>query len=214
MKLYLIFAALLTSLTLADDNEKPAPIPDFTKGGVIPAKKKHDWNLGVTGLRGWMYSDQLVTSDARQIAVTKVEEGSPAQGTINVGDVILGVSGKAFSYDPRTEFGKALTVAESEAGAGKLALTRWRAGQVVEVVIQLPVLGSYSPTAPFECSKSKIILEQGCKALAARMEKPDYGEGVPDPIVRSLNALALLASGEPSYHRLVKQEAEWGADFT
>jgi hypothetical protein len=37
-----------------------------------------------------------------------------------VDDVILGVGGKRFSYDPRTEFGKALTVAESEAGGGRL----------------------------------------------------------------------------------------------
>ena len=32
-----------------------------------------------------------------------------------VGDVILGVGGKAFSVDPRTEMGQALTAAESEA---------------------------------------------------------------------------------------------------
>ena len=50
-------------------------------------------------------------------------------GTLAVGDVILGVGGKPFSYDPRTEFGKALTVAQSEAGGGRLALTRWRAGR-------------------------------------------------------------------------------------
>ncbi len=36
--------------------------------------------------------------------------------------------GKLFSYDPRTGLGKALTAAESAAGSGKLALTRWRAG--------------------------------------------------------------------------------------
>ncbi len=36
--------------------------------------------------------------------------------------------GKPFSYDPRTGLGKALTAAESAAGSGKLALTRWRAG--------------------------------------------------------------------------------------
>ena len=116
--------------------------PDFTKGDAIPAKAKHDWNLGPTGLRGWMFCDKLVTTDARQISITKVEKGSPADGVFLVGDVILGVGGKLFSYDPRTEFGKALTSAESEAGAGKLAVTRWRAGKAEEVALKLRVLGS------------------------------------------------------------------------
>jgi hypothetical protein len=65
-----------------------------------------------------------------------------------VGDVILGVGGKPFASDPRVEFGRALTAAESERGGGKLRLTRWRKGSTGEVVVKLPVLGSYSPTAP------------------------------------------------------------------
>lgn len=186
-------------------------IPDFTKGDAIPAGAKHDWNLGATGLRGWMFCDKMVTSDARQIAVTKVEKGSPADGILAVGDVILGVGGKAFSYDPRTELGKALTAAESDAGGGKLALTRWREGKAEEVVVKLAVFGSYSATAPFDCEKSKRILEQGCKALAEKVAQPSHGE---DAIVRSLNALALLASGNPAYLPLVKREAEWAAAYT
>ncbi len=190
-------------------------LPDFTKGDAIPAKAKHDWNLGATGARGWIFCDQMVTSDARQIAITKVDTGSPAEGILAVGDVILGVGGKPFSYDPRTEFGKALTTAESDAGGGKLIITRWRAGTTEDVTIKLPVLGSYSATAPYECPKSKRILEQGCKALAARISDPSYGNAPnQDPITRSLNALALLASGDPAYLPLVKQEAAWAADFS
>ena len=60
-----------------------------------------------------MFCDRMVTSDARQILITKVEQGSPAHGLFLVGDVIIGVGGKSFSYDPRTELGKAITVAES-----------------------------------------------------------------------------------------------------
>ena len=44
--------------------------------------------------------------------------------------------------------GKALTLAESEVGQGKLSLTRWRAGTAAEVVVKIPVLGTYSSTAP------------------------------------------------------------------
>ena len=188
-------------------------MPDFTKGDAIPDKAKKDWNLGPTGLRGWMFSDKLVTTDARQIAITAVDKGSPADGVLAVGDVLLGVGGKAFSYDPRTELGKAITAAESDAGGGKLALTRWRAGKSEEVVVKLAVLGSYSATAPYGCAKSKRILEQGIKALAARVAQADYAKKT-DGIPRSLNALALLASGDAAHLPLVKREAQWAADFS
>ena len=173
---------------------------------------KHDWNLGATGLRGWIRSEKMVTSDAREITITKVENDSPADGVLAVGDSILGVGGKPFSYDPRTEMGKALTLAESEAGQGNLTLTRLRAGSSAEVVVKLPVLGSYKDTAPYDCPKSKLILEQGCKDLAKRMAKPSYAKEL-DPIPRSLNALALLASGDQSYLPLIKKESEWAANY-
>lgn len=108
--------------------------------------------------------------------------------------------------------GQAITAAETQAGGGKLVLKRWRSGKSDEVVLELPVLGSYSPTAPFDCTKSKRILEQGCKIIAARVSAVGYGNQ--DPIPRSLNALALLASGEAAHLPLVKQEAEWAAAFS
>ncbi len=185
--------------------------PDLTRGDTIPKDADHDWTLGATGARGWMFCDKLCTTDARQVAVTQVEKGSPADGVLAVGDVILGVGGKPFSFDPRTELGRALTAAESEAGGGRLPLTRWRAGQTAEVVVNLPVLGTYSATAPYDCPKSKRILEQGCRALARQVSEPSYK---PHPIPRSLNALALLASGDPAYLPLVRREAQWGSGFT
>jgi hypothetical protein len=185
--------------------------PDFTRGDKIPEGADHDWNLGATGARGWMFCDRLVTTDARQIYVTTVEENSPADGILAVGDVILGVGGRLFSYDPRTELGKALTIAESEVGGGSLSLTRWRAGRTENVVVRLPVLGTYSATAPYDCAKSQRILEQGCKTLAERIADPAYRANA---IPRCLNALALLASGQDEYLPLVKREAQWAADFS
>ncbi len=100
---------------------------------------------------------------------------------------------KPFTFDPRTELGKGDHAAETKRGNGELTLTRWRTGKSDEVVINLSVLGSYSATAPFECDKSKLLLDQGCKALAARMS--DSGYASMDPIPRSLNALALWQVG-------------------
>jgi hypothetical protein len=206
----LVIAALapITSL-IAQDR---VVVPDFTKGDKIPADSRHDWNLGPTGLRGWIFCDKLVTTDARQILITQVDKGSPAAENFRIGDVILGVGGRPFSFDPRTELGKAITVAETKAGEGKLTLTRWRAGQSDEVVINLQALGSYGAIAPFDCDKSKLLLEQGCKALAARMSQSDYR--ATDPIPRSLNALALLASGNPEYLSVLKREAQWAARYS
>ncbi len=211
MKLLPVIILLAVTGLCRAASEGEMTSPDFTKGAAIPTGAKHDWNLGATGARGWMFCDKMVTTDARQIAITMVEKKSPADGVLEIGDVILGVSGKAFSYDPRTEFGKALTAAESDAGAGKLAVTRWRAGKSEEVSISLPVLGSYSATAPYDCPKSKLILERGCKALAERIKEDSYN---PDAIPRSLNALALLASGDKKHQSIVRKEARWAADFS
>ncbi|HEX7900555.1 MAG TPA: DUF6288 domain-containing protein [Planctomycetota bacterium] len=200
---------LLFLASLAAAQGKALPNPDFTKGGRIPEGADHDWNLGATGARGWMHSDKLCTTDARQIAVTKVDQGSPAEGILAPGDVLLGVGGKPFAFDPRTELGRALTRAEAE--GGRLLLSRWRAGRTEEVVLTLPVLGAYGAVAPYDCPKSRRILEQGCRALARRMSEPSYK---PHPIPRSLNALALLAGGDPAHLPLVQREARWAAEFS
>jgi hypothetical protein len=210
MKSIFILLTLLTLPVLAAPKGSMQN-PDFTEGDPIPAGANHDWTLGATGTRGWIYSDKLVTTDARQIRITKVDTKSPADGKIEVGDVILGVAGKPFSYDPRTELGKALTAAE--ATDGKLSLTRWKNGNTDEVILQLAVLGAYSETAPFGCGKSKKIFENGCEALAERMRSdPNYARQ--NPIPRSLNALALLASGDPKYMELIKKEIDWAKAFS
>eukprot|EP00752_Nemacystus_decipiens_P013559 g12017.t1 len=188
--------------------QRNAKNPDLTKGQPIPQGFDKDWTLGATGARGWMYPDRLTTANARQIAVTKVERRSPADGLLEVGDVILGVQGKAFSYNARVEFGKALTHAESKRGKGDLVLRVWRKGKTQSITIELPVLGDYSATAPYNCPKSKRILEQGCEALAEAMTSRRYR---PNPIIRSFNALGLLASGEKKYLPLIKKEAAFAA---
>ncbi|MHC5114837.1 MAG: DUF6288 domain-containing protein, partial [Planctomycetota bacterium] len=183
--------------------------PDFTRGEAIPEGATHDWNLGPTGARGWMYSNKMETSEARQVSITKVDEGSPAAGVLRRGDVLLGVAGRTFRFDPRTELGQA--IGDAEASGGRLSLIRWRDGQRQRVVVQLPVLGRYSRTAPFDCRKSQRILEQGCAALAERMAAaPNQG----NPIERSYNALALLASGRPEYLPLVRAQVEWASKYS
>ena len=120
--------------------------PDFTQGDTIPEGATHDWNLGPTGARGWMYSNKLETSEARQVLITSVEAGSPADGILQEGDVLLGVGGRPFRFDPRTEIGRAITAAETS--SGRLVFSRWRDGRRGSATIELPVFGRYAPTAP------------------------------------------------------------------
>lgn len=204
---------LLAATASLTAQNKPTP-PDFTKGDSIPQNWDHDWNLGPTGARGWMFSDRLVTSDARQIAITAVTKDSPADGILAEGDVLLGIGKTAFANDPRTELGKAITAAESKAGGGKLQLLRWRAGTTTTITVKLPVLGDYAATAPFDCAKSTRILQQGWTQLAARLAAPaNRQDRRPDPIPRSLANLALLASGDRKHHALLAREAKWAAEF-
>ena len=92
MATLLVVAALTPNITATAQDQ--IVVPDFTKGAKLPKDSRHDWNLGPTGLRGWIFCDKLVTTDARQILITKVDKGSPAADTFRVGDVILGVGGK------------------------------------------------------------------------------------------------------------------------
>jgi hypothetical protein len=200
-----LIASVVLALVAGVTAAPPSTVsnPDFTKGEPIPEGATHDWNLGPTGARGWMYSNKLETSEARQIMVTSVETGSPADGVLEPGDVILGAGGRLFKTDPRTEFGRAIGLAEKS--SGRLVLIRWRDGRRTRVAVKLPTLGRYAATAPFDCSKSTTILEEGCEALARRMAaNPEKGS----PIERCYNALALLASGNPDYLPLVRQQIE------
>src|ERR1700744_1638483 len=87
--------ALLSGSAALDAAKENAPRPDLTAGGT--KDDSHDWNLGPTGARGWIYASKMETTDARQILVPRVDHGSPADGVLAVDDVILGVDGKPFA---------------------------------------------------------------------------------------------------------------------
>jgi hypothetical protein len=170
------------------------PVPDLTRGGTLGDKNIHDWNLGPTGLRGAMWAWSMVTTEARQILVTKVDQGSPADGLVQVGDVILGV-GTKFTSDARVAFGNAITTAETKEAGGKLPLLLWRGGRELAVTVPLRVMGSYASQWPFgDCGKSAKIVQMGAAHLAKSI-----GPGIPDEI----GALALLATGDKQYLPLV-----------
>lgn len=192
---------LLCDLALAKDPPLPEKIYDFTKGATLPEGSSHDWTLGPIGARGWAQvggpGNAGTTAKSRQILITRVDAQGPAKGVLAVGDVILGIGNTPFANDARITLAKALSTAEVE---GKLTLLRFREGSTESITLNLSKLPPLAETAPYRCRKSRDILQAGCEALAER--------GLKNPSIDShLNALALLASGDPRYHSLLKDFA-------
>ena len=162
-------ALLLTLPTMLQAAPKAAA-PDLTVPGAAATIDKESlkwtYNLGPTGMRGWIYHAWSVTAEQDattafapyQIFVTAVAAKTPAAGILAIEDVILGASAgpgavPPFTSDARKSLGRVIGTAE--AGNGILKLKRWRAGVTTEVSITLPVMGAYSDTAPYNCPKSE-----------------------------------------------------------
>jgi hypothetical protein len=153
--------------------------------------KEH--HLGPTGLFG-------VTSP-KDIKITKVLAGSPADGKINVGDVIVAAGGVAFKKSTRQQLADAIDLAETKKAKGVLTLTL-KGGKKVN--LQLKVLGSYSDTAPQDCLKTDAIITQAADYL---VKSKKFGRGN-----MNIGLLGLLATGEQKYIDVVKDaihEAKW-----
>ncbi|MGA1525536.1 MAG: DUF6288 domain-containing protein, partial [Planctomycetota bacterium] len=86
----------------------------------------------------------------------------------------------------------------AEATDGRLELLRWRDGQRDTVTLRLPRLGAYADSAPFECEKSRAILDAACAHIAGHMKGDIDG---------MINALALLATGRKEYEAAVRRLA-------
>ena len=201
---------LLGSLSLvAQDRPLAGPVQDMREN--IEFERIGEFHLGPTGAKGWMHvSANFMTGEARQILVTEVAEGSPADGVLQVGDLILGVDGKHFDLDARKAFAVAIDEAESAERRSVLKLIRWRAsegaklrvGKEATVELKLEVMGAFAETAPYDCAKSEKITAAALANLLARDNWGKFGD----------KALALLATGEKKNFDLVKaylHEAKW-----
>lgn len=164
--------------------------PDLTNGELPTSSITI--NLGPTGMQGWLYHDKTDTSESLQILVTVVDPFSPADGVLAADDVILGADGTGanpvnFISDARRSLAQAIQDAEASTPA-TLKFLRWRAGVTTTEAIILETLGAYTATAPYHCSKSALILENGLAHRAANEGAGRFGFGT----------LALLAGNDPS----------------
>jgi hypothetical protein len=205
---------------LAADVPELAKLPRYQT--PVPCAEIRNWhttqNLGPTGARAWIYGYTGNTTDSREILIKSVEPGSPAEAVLQPYDVIVGAavppdtpsSGwksapalKRFDSDARLAFARAVTWAESDRGRGALQLLRHRDGKTETVVIKLPVLGDYSPNAPFDCAKTNRIVANAAQFLAENMPVDGYRSGLGGP----LNAMLLFATENPAYLDHVRRSA-------
>jgi hypothetical protein len=181
-------------------------VPDLTKGGELSRINKR-W-VGPLGVYcgAWRPSHRVKgqLEHVRQLLVLGVDEGSPADGILEVGDVILGADGTGAGEVPLFEsapwamipIAQAITEAEARYPA-ILKLLRWRNGKTKTVTIKLETLGRYSDTAPYHCEKSTRILRRGIKALY-EANKPDKA---------GFAILCLLAADDPTNPENQKYQA-------
>ncbi|HEX5789543.1 MAG TPA: DUF6288 domain-containing protein, partial [Luteolibacter sp.] len=153
----------------------------FAKGGP----ESH--LLGPTGIMG--------ETSKNAIKVTKIDKGSPADGMLKAGDIIVAAGGKNFQSNARLEIAAAIDAAEGEQAGGKLKLTL---KDKREVELPLQVLGTYSATAPYDCAKTNLIVSR----IAERMIKDrNYAKGE-----LGMGWLGLMATGDPKHLEIVKNE--------
>lgn len=219
-KRFVVLHAMVLSLAFVFGLHAQTP-PDLTAPGAIAALKadtnanpryNETYNLGPTGLRGWIYVGQHASdenggadgtfSDAsRQILVTVAT--APASTVLAVDDVILGAmagsSGTVplFSSDCRKAFGAAITEAE-KSGAGTLRVKRWRAGTTSDVNIPMTIMGNYTATAPYSCPKSSLILANARNKLVSQVLSDPNFFTVGQRFSRPIHGLALLAGVAPA----------------
>ncbi|MFO7822082.1 MAG: DUF6288 domain-containing protein [Lentisphaeria bacterium] len=105
--------------------ERPAHMPDLTtRDKLSEDARKITWNMGPTGIigvkNGGMAGDQ--------VRVLTVMPGSPAEGHVKPGDVILGVGGKDFKVGGHLgrDVANAIIEAEEPENKGILKMHIWR----------------------------------------------------------------------------------------
>jgi len=167
---------------------------------LMPPDPGNVCHYGPTGFFAKRSADHLV--------VDVVEAGSPSDGKLRKGDVIVAVDGQPITLDAYRQFAEAVDKAESKQGGGRLGLTVKRSVDTnapaarLSIDLQLKQLGSYGKTAPVNCTKTDVLITQTAEHI---VEHKNYGK-------LNWGLLGLLATGEEKYISVVRDylhAAEW-----
>jgi len=205
----LIAAMPFPAMAMVDDypwTSGTSQVPD----NLVPGSY---FNLGPTGIRA-----RLNTLD---FTVVYVFPNSPAAQKVQVGDVIIGVNGQAFTTPfvfgfppaqarnggkgPPKDFGMAIEA--SEGSNGNLAVMLRRGSTALTANLTLRTLGRFSSTFPYNCPKSELLLKEICEFLITKQNSGgDFTGGIETTAVCGL---VLLSSGNPAYLKNVQHAANW-----
>lgn len=179
-------------------------------------------NLGPTGIRARIYPDR-----ANLLVVKYVfqDARSPARGKVEIEDVIAGANGKLFTTFHR--FGRRLPggggwdgpmmelarhIEDSQGKDGVLNLVVWPKGdrsRQTQVPIQLRPVGRFAKTFPYDCARSRKMLEELCDFMVLDYESSNWKKAnsfYGGPHGRTHQLLALMASGMRKYEPLIERE--------
>jgi hypothetical protein len=160
---------------------------------VFAGKKGKPRSFLPTGIVG------TISKDGIQVVGT--ESGSPADGKLNKGDVIVQVGGTRKILEDTAGVVKSACRRAVESDGGKLSVTL-KDGR--EVLLQLNGSDSYGQTAPYNCATTDKVIAMAADALASELLK---AKGVSAPKVE---LLGLMATGEKKYIDIVARRFRGG----
>jgi sialate O-acetylesterase len=167
------------------------------KGGDVTLVNGQLKTHGYKNFTGWLGPIGVrVGPFGPNMGVRQVVPGSPGHNKLFEGDVIYSANGKMLGETAWVVMGDAITFSESDAGKGKLSLGVRRAGKNMDVDITLEVMGTFSPTAPYDCPKTEKMIDN----LEKWVEKHGGAAGF-----LNTDALFLLGTGNPKYQGLVRR---------
>lgn len=170
-------------------------------------------NVGPTGLRA-----RITHEHPEYLTVKYVFKKSPASGLIQINDIIVGANGKKLTVahtfgrgsrgrstwdGPMVDMAK--LIEDSQGKDGKLDLIVWPGGiKAAEktVTLQIPAIGRFSPTWPYNCPRSDKLMVDLCDFLADEYKRAGKFESQVQ--THSASVLALMASGDKKYDSLLR----------
>lgn len=165
----------------------------IVSGGGASYSSGAGW-LGATGI--------MVRPFGPNMRVVQVLPGAPSAGKVQVGDLIYKVNGDLLEDNHLQHMGRVLTEAETEAGQGKIAFALRRGNDLLDVDIQIEVLGTYSATSPYDCPKADRIVANAEAYLAQR---GGLATGYAGGGWLYSDSLFLLGAGTPEHQGLVRR---------
>jgi len=164
--------------------------------------------MGPTGIRVLMTQEQ-----PNYFKVEKVEEGSPAAGLLEANDVVVGANGKVMDVPQNFHFfvsqagpvqEMAKLIEDSQAKAGKLELIVWPGGNSAKqktVTVNVEVLGRFSPTFPYNCKRSDLMLKKLRDHIVSLSKTDKDFSKMPHAYTACI--LSLMGTDDPKYQKVV-----------